>query len=212
MKFLKAWPSSLISTTIGLELATKRVFQALTETDQKGRSVRRPQRFYDLLRYVRPDDVSETAAKRQLRVWLSIALRAMTAVFCASSHLQIQMGVQLDADSISSIIDNSIIDIGHEALIRRWDKLEGKGKENWIREEEQDAEEYRGLLRYAERWLHHTPRRSDEMEEWWSNRKPNSFWAERYTRHNAADFEKIRDHLARSRVKAKADVRSTAEE
>src|SRR5258705_8748849 len=38
------------------------------------------------------------------------------------------------------ITDNSIIDIGHEALIRRWDRLEVKGKGNWIREEERDAE------------------------------------------------------------------------
>ena len=135
-------------TTIGLQLATKRVFQALTETDQEGRSVRRPQRFDDLLQYVRPDDASEDRGKSRLRVWLSIASRAMTAVFYASSPAETD-DRSVDADSISSIIDNSIIDIGHEALIRRWDRLEGKGKENWIREEQEDAEQYRGLLRYA---------------------------------------------------------------
>ena len=51
------------ATTIGLQLATKRVFQALTETDQEGRSIRRPQRFGDLFQYVRPGDASEDAAK-----------------------------------------------------------------------------------------------------------------------------------------------------
>src|SRR6185503_3833858 len=39
------------ATTLGLQLAIKRAFQALTETDQEGRSVRRPQRFGDLFKY-----------------------------------------------------------------------------------------------------------------------------------------------------------------
>ena len=188
-------------TTIGLELATKRVFQALTETDQKGRSVRRPQRFYDLLRYVRPDHVSETAA----RAATGVVIDRFASHDC--SFLRVipaeTDGRSVSADSISSIIDNSIIDIGHEVLIRRWNRLEAKGKENWIREEELDAEEYRGLLRYANAGSIIPPEDLTRLDEWWSNRKPNSFWAERYTRHNEADFEKIRDHLALSGVKAK---------
>ena len=65
----------------------------------------------------------------------------------------------VDADDTIGIVDNSIIDIGHEALIRRWDKLKGEGEENWIREEQEDAEQYRALLRYVDSWGHHTRRK-----------------------------------------------------
>ena len=44
------------------------------------------------------------------------------------------------------------------------------------------------------------------MEDWWSERKPNSFWARRYTRHDADNFEKIRELLARSRAEADAAI------
>ena len=56
------------ATTIGLQLAIKRSFQVLTETDQEGRSTRRPQRFGDLFKYVRPGDASEDVAKKASRL------------------------------------------------------------------------------------------------------------------------------------------------
>jgi WD40 repeat protein len=186
------------STTIGLELATKRVFQALTETDQEGRSVRRPQRFHDLIQYVRPNGLSEDAAKE--------ATAAVVDRF--ASHDSSFLRVIPPADTSDSSIGDadSIIDIGHEALIRRWDRLQGKGEENWIRDEERDAEQYRSLLRYADAGATVPPEDLTRLEDWWSKRKPNSFWAQRYTRHDAANFEKIRELLARSRAKADAAI------
>jgi hypothetical protein len=89
---------------------------------------------------------------------------------------------------------------------RRWDRLEGKGKENWLREEEWDAEQYRGLLRYAGAGAFIPPEDLTRLEDWWSERKPNSFWAKRYTKHNEPDFEKVREHLAQSRAKAKEAI------
>jgi WD40 repeat protein len=181
------------STTIGLELATKRVFQALTETD-KGRSVRRPQRFYDLIQYVRPDDVSEGAAKEATSV----------VVDCFASHDCCFLRVIPPADKNDN--SDSIIDIGHEALIRRWNKLEGNGEENWIREEERDGEQYRGLLRYADAGAIIPPEDLARLEDWWSKRKPNSFWARRYTTHNEDHFEEVRELCARSRAAADAAI------
>ena len=70
-------------------------------------------------------------------MWLSLALRAMTAAFCVSSQpADVNDNSDVDTDSNFDIADDSIIDIGHEALIRRWDKLKGEGEENWIREEQ----------------------------------------------------------------------------
>jgi WD40 repeat protein/uncharacterized protein YjbI with pentapeptide repeats len=194
-------------TTIGFELATKRVFQALIETDKKGNSVRRPQRFRDLLQYVRPDNLSEAAAKEAT----SVVVDRFARYDCSFLRVDRSAGTDghsVDADSNSGITDNSIIDIGHEALIRRWEMLEGQGKENWVREEERDADEYRSLLRYADMGDMIPPKDLTRLEDWWSRRKPNSFWANRYTKHNEANFEKIREHLAQSRIDANRTIQT----
>jgi WD40 repeat protein len=176
----------------GLQLATKRVFQALTETDKEGRSVRRPQRLHDLVQYVTPGDASEDAIKE--------ATRAVVTRF--ARHDCSFLRVIPPAD----IVDDSIIDIGHEALIRRWDRLEGAGDENWIHEEERNAEQYRALLRYADRGAIIPPEDLTVLESWWSERKPSRFWAQRYAKHKADNFEKIREVLAQSRAKADAAI------
>ncbi len=194
-EILKALARQPDSTTIGLQLAAKRVFQALTETDQEGRSVRRPQRFRDLVQYVTPGDASEDAARE--------ATRTVVARF--ASHDCSFLRVIPPADE-NDIADDSIIDIGHEALIRRWDTLEGEGEENWIREEERNGEQYRALLRYADRGATIPPEDLTVLEGWWSERKPSRFWAQRYTKHKADNFEKIREVLARSRAKADAAI------
>jgi WD40 repeat protein/uncharacterized protein YjbI with pentapeptide repeats len=189
-EILKALGRQPDSTTIGLGLATKRIFQALTETDQEGRSVRRPQRFHDLVQYVRPDDVSGGAAKE--------ATGLVVDRFASHDCSFLRVIPPADTNDYS----DSIIDIGHEALIRRWDRLEGNGEENWIREEERDAEQYRGLLRYAAARSIIPPEDLTQLEDWWSKRKPNSFWARRYTTHNEDNFEKVREVCARSRAAA----------
>ena len=97
----------------------------------------------------------------------------------------------VDADANIGIVDNSIIDIGHEALIRRWNKLQGEGEENWIRDEELDAEQYRALLRYVDAGAVIPAEDLTRVEDWWSKRKPNSFWARRYTKRDTDGFEKI---------------------
>jgi WD40 repeat protein len=207
------------STTVGLQLATKRVLQALTETDQEGRSVRRPQRFGDLVQYVRPGDASGSAAekvpKKAANKGANKATRMVVDRFASHdcSFLRVippadaNDNFAVDTHSKIDIADDSIIDIGHEALIRRWDKLlKGEGEENWIRDEQEDAEQYRALLRYADADATIPPEDLTRVEDWWSKRKPNSFWAQRYTKHNADNFEKIRELLERSRAKAAAAI------
>jgi WD40 repeat protein len=198
------------STTIDLGVATKRVFQALTETDQEGRLVRRPQRFHDLVRYVTPSEAGDWAAGKETESAAKKATREIVACFARydCSFLRVILASDandnsvVDTDSNFDIADNCIIDIGHEALILRWDKLKGGGEENWIREEERDADQYRALLRYADAKAIIPPEDLTRLEDWWSKRKPNHFWAQRYTKHGAANFEKIREVLARSRAEA----------
>jgi WD40 repeat protein len=209
-KILKALTSQTDSTTIDLQVATKRVFQALTATDQEGRSVRRPQRFGDLVQYVTPGEADESSAEKGTKSAAKKATREVVACFASHDCSFLRVILASDAndssvvntDSNFDIADNSIIDIGHEALIRRWDKLKGEGKENWINEEERDAEQYRALVRYADAKATIPQEDLTRVEDWWSKRKPNRFWAQRYTRHGAAIFEKIREVLARSRAEA----------
>jgi energy-coupling factor transporter ATP-binding protein EcfA2 len=158
------------SATIDLKIATKRVFQALTETDQQGRSIRRPQRYSDLVQYVKVGDASESDSAA------NDATHTIVDRFAGHdcSFLRVIPPSAKTHYSIDEIDDDSIIDISHEALIRRWDKLIAEGEENWIREEEDDAEKYRDLLRYAAEDAIIPSTRLAELENWWQTRKPNS--------------------------------------
>jgi WD40 repeat protein len=192
-----------------LRLVTKRIFQALTETDAEGRSIRRPQRFRDLIQYVQAPDAKsiDPAAANATR---TVVIR-FASPDC--SFLRIIPPAETDEHVVyakpvvndgSDIDDDAIIDIGHEALIRRWDKLMGDGKENWMHEEQDDAERCRDLLRYAQRGAVIPPEDLRPLEEWWATRRPNAFWAKRYTRHKEDNFNKVEDILKRSRERALA--------
>jgi WD40 repeat protein len=194
------------SSSIGPQLATKRVFQALTETDQEGRSVRRPQRFGDLVKYVTPGAATEEVAKKATCTVVGRFARSDCSFLRVIPPTETNDTSSIDSDSNIGVADDSIIDIGHEALIRRWDKLNAEGDENWIREEQEDAEQYRGLMRYADSGSAIPLKDLTQVEDWWSKRKPNSFWAQRYSKHNADNFEKIRELRARSRSEADATI------
>jgi WD40 repeat protein len=193
-----------------LRLVTKRVFQALTETDDEGRSIRRPQRFRDLVQCVQaPDakDIDHAATN---------ATRTVIVRFASPdcSFLRIIPPAEADEDALvddepaanggSDIDDDAIIDIGHEALIRRWDKLMGDGKENWMHEEQEDAERCRDLLRYVQRGAIIPAEDLPSLKEWWTGRRPNAFWARRYAKHKDDNFNKVEDVLRRSGEKALA--------
>jgi hypothetical protein len=113
-----------------------------------------------LVQYVTPGDAGESAAEKEAKSAAKKATREVVARFARHdcSFLRVipppdtNDNSVVDADPNIDIADNSIIDIGHEALIRRWDKLEGQGEENWIHDEQEDAEQYRALLRYADAW------------------------------------------------------------
>lgn len=209
-EILKVLARQPASAGIGLKLATKRIFQALTETDQEGRSVRRPQRYGDLVQYVTPGDASESAAGEAANKMTRIVIDHFASHDCSFLRVipsaDANDGLAANANSDMCIADDSIIDIGHEALIRRWDKLKGEGVENWIRDEQDDADQYRSLLRYADRDATIPPEDLTELENWWSDRKPSRFWVQRYTKHKADNFEKIREVLAQSRLKADATI------
>ena len=192
-----------------LRLVTKRIFQALTETDDEGRSIRRPQRFHDLTQYVQAadaksiDSVAQNATRTVVVRFASPDCSFLRIIPPAESGDEVAHVEPAIKDG-SDIDDDAIIDIGHEALIRRWDKLMGDGKENWMHEEQDDAERCRDILRYAQRGAIIPAEDLRPLEEWWLNCRPNAFWAKRYTRHKEDSFNKVEEVLKRSHERALA--------
>ena len=167
------------------EVVAKRVFQALTEVDQDGRLVRRPMKFGELGKYVSSSDWNNEEASAAV---LSVVTR-MAAPDC--SFLRIM--------KIDDLDDNSIVDIGHEALIRRWSKLKGGGETDWIREEQDDGEKYRDLVRIARANSTIPDAELPAYEAWWARRKPTATWAKRYSKAGKDSFAQVGEALARSR-------------
>jgi WD40 repeat protein len=178
------------------ELVAKRVFQALTEVDQDGRVVRRPMKFGELEEYVSSSDWNGEEASAAV---LSVVTR-LAAPDC--SFLRIT--------KIDDLDDHSIVDIGHEALIRRWSKLKGGGETDWIREEQDDGEKYRDLVRIAR--AHSTIPDAELLgyEAWWARRKPTAAWAKRYSKAGKDCFAQVGEALARSREEYEEGERERA--
>jgi PQQ-dependent catabolism-associated CXXCW motif protein len=75
---------------------------------------------------------------------------------------------------------DTMIDISHESLIRQWAKLR-----QWVRDEYQSAEEYRGIERAAKQWKNGLGSLLMKLDlavarMWRKTERPNAAWAERY--------------------------------
>ena len=94
-------------------------------------------------------------------------------------------------------VDEYIVDLSHESLIRQWPEL---GK--WVRAEALDAKEWRRLVEAQERYSH-TNRTGGlltgddfkSLERWWLERSPTPAWTQRY----GGDFQKVENFLEESR-------------
>ena len=153
----------------GRGLAVEQVFRALAEIDRQGRGIRRPLPFAQL--------VAETGTPEA-------EVRAVVDRFrrddCSFLVPPFDEGRLLAA--------SDVIDIGHEALIRRWtrmSRMELGVRAGWLWDEAADGRTYRGLLtvidgatgrgratlpfgQLGSRW------------RWWQQRPRTSEWAERY--------------------------------
>ena len=178
---------------VSRQLIAKRVFQALTEVDEDGRGVRRPMMFGEQQKYVSSSDWDE----RETRDAVVAVAQRLAAADC--SFLRTKASGDLD--------DKSIVDIGHEALIRRWSKLKGGGETDWIREEQDDGEKYRDLVRVARAKGVIAGPELPSYEKWWAQRKPTAVWAKRYTKGGRDYIAEVGEALARSRKEFEDDER-----
>ena len=134
----------------------KRVFQRLSEKETAGRDIRRPTSFTELR------EVTGTSDEE-----LSGVLENFEAFLFASG---------------GAFQEGSTIDITHEALIRKWDKLKGsKAARGWAREEAEASKVYTQLAEAARRDA--APWRDPDLTEALELHKTmwSEPWAERYT-------------------------------
>jgi tetratricopeptide (TPR) repeat protein len=146
-----------------LQLAVSQSFSALSELDKEGRAIRRAVRFSQL---VEETGVDPGAVRQVLD-----RFRADDCCFLMPSPSEVE-----------AIDGTTRIDVAHEALLRRWEKVSGQGADlGWLRAEQQAGERYRSLLAMAEGNDAVLPSHLvDERLAWWKARPRTSAWAERY--------------------------------
>lgn len=152
-------------------LAT-RVFQALTDTDQSNRPVRRYVRLTDLER--------GTGASREAIERILDAFRRQGRSFVV---------VRPNPDS-----SDAIVYISHESLIRQWGKLR-----EWVEDERRSRDRYLRLVDQADRYSRSEEPllRDPSLQlalDWSESLRPTEAWARRY----GGDFAGALSYLAKS--------------
>jgi WD40 repeat protein len=135
------------------------VFQAITDKASDGRGIRRPTKWRQLL------DITK-ASEHELRQVVE-AFRRQSRAF-------------LMPPAGSPLVEDSVIDISHESLMRVWRRLS-----SWGEQEARWAEEYRRLAETAHRKLqgNESLLRDPALQgalNWWNERQPNPAWGSLY--------------------------------
>lgn len=158
----------------------ERIFRCLT-VDENGRAVRRPARFWRILRVTgasgNPSTESET--------------RRIIELFAAPENSFLVWGTR------KALEPESVVDISHESLIRKWSRLQG-----WVRDEAKGVDIYRYLRRDASLYpndagLWNEPDLSSALKAresmgW------NAAWAEQYSQSQGATYPQVQEFLEAS--------------
>ncbi len=172
----------ILAQCSGKELAIEQTFRALSEVDREGRAIRRALRFDQLM--------AETGvSESDLRAGLD-RFRAPNCSFLLPS-----------LSASPTLGPDERIDIGHEALLRRWKKIAGKPDSvdaktgrpppGWLAEEQIDGQRYHTLVSLldgtagGERATLDDPERT---KDWWGHLPRTAAWADRY----GGKFEQVK--------------------
>ena len=165
----------ILAQCAGKELAVEQAFRALSELDREGRAIRRALRFEKLL--------AETGVEEpELRAVLD-RFRAPTCSFL------------VPPPSVApTLAPDDRVDIGHEALLRRWKKLAGDSAllgspagRGWLADEDEDGRHYRLLVSMLGQDSG-TLTKPQETDRWWTERPRTAAWANRY----GGEFDRVR--------------------
>lgn len=179
--------------TVEKRIVAELLFKELTDVDRDGRIVRRPRTLVQIINSV------GSKYKKSLRAVID-AFRADDCAFLLPS-------------SAKPIEGDTIIDITHEAFIRKWSRLT-----KWVEQESADGRQY---VRLEELVFENQDkpdfvlgiREATIRDKWWRAFKPTIGWAERYSNSqlNIA-FDKVRklieDSVANSLREANRKKRS----
>ncbi len=137
----------------------EKLFRALTTTDANNRQIRRPRTLAQLL--------EETGVERERLVRVLDVFRGH-----GRSFLMPPPAVEL--------VDDTLVDISHESLIRQWETLRG-----WVEAEAEAGKTYRRLAEDAERYAAGkgsllVDRALEAAREWRRETQPTEAWAKRY--------------------------------
>jgi hypothetical protein len=145
----------------------ERLFKAISDLDVRGRAVRRPRKLGEIAAMARSD--------------LPTVVRIVEAFRAPDCCFLTPLERPLD--------ENSLIDITHESLLRRWSKMTGTAtQDGWLVQEDKDGKTYRGLLAAAESFQADSsavlsPKILSQRRAWMKRAQPNAEWAERYGGH-----------------------------
>ena len=189
----------------GLGLAVEQLFRALSKVDEEGRAVRRTRLYRQL---VDESGLPETDMRAVVN-----RFRRDDCSFIVPS-----------TSALPELHDDTRLDIVHEALLRKWEKISAPLREEllggtaagWLYAEAEDGRFYRGLLAILERNPNATlsaAQYKDAYEMWtghpdeWGNpRAPKTpAWADRY---GPGGYERVRRLLENSRIKLEDDERT----
>jgi len=169
----------ILAELAGLDLTVEQAFRALAEIDREGREIRRPLLFSRLL--------AETGMTEA-------GLRRVLDRFSADDCSFLVYSLPTPAPSGTAIPPSDWrIDVGHEALLRRWERVSGRPRASapgsgdavsigWLRAEEKDGQRYRSLRTRLESDPSATLDRKElhDALTWWGSRPRTAAWAERY--------------------------------
>lgn len=146
-----------------------RLFKAISERDQRGRSIRHAMPFGDIAGIVAADEPKTLPAE------CARILREVIDAFRARDSSFLMPGID------KQIEPSTLIDISHESLLRGWVKLAGStDDEGWIAEEEQDGRTYASLLEAAKEGSMLPSGVVSDRRQWWRETQPTAAWAVRY--------------------------------
>lgn len=137
---------------------TKKIFQALTVIDQNGRMIRRPVLLSELIAITGAD-------KNELLALINLFIKDKRSFLIIHK---------------TGSVDDKVIDISHESLIRQWNTLC-----KWVEEEGKSVSNYIHLSKSAALFNqnekdHLTGMELQNMLAWYNDFKPKEAWAKRY--------------------------------
>ena len=175
---------ALAELTEAQQASAKILFQTITETDAGNRRIRRPCHLSEIaaISGAAPETLLEIIQKfvrPQSRVEDVAQASSPADKMSALQNIQ-EDGRSFLVLSSENPVDDPLVDISHESLIRQWETLRA-----WVDEEAESAKTYRRLAESAELYQKGKAGLYREADlqvalEWREKQEPKARWAQRY--------------------------------